>query len=137
MMKQTKSKCVRRRWKLEAITERLLLNHGKRWIGLGAVVRDYVRDPLVATCWRIRGNLNADITKALAARHGLRIALEAGLNSIILETDSLKLSHYLKEIERPPGFGRLRFSAQHVRRNGNRVAHELAKISYYFVEMRA
>ncbi|KAL2940044.1 hypothetical protein RDABS01_001426, partial [Bienertia sinuspersici] len=96
------------------------------WIGLGAVVRDYVSDPFPTTCWRIRGNLNADIAEALTDWHGLRIALEAGLNWIILETDSLKLFHYLKKGKREATwFGKIvhdipmlsntcrRFSSQH------------------------
>ncbi|KAL2940033.1 hypothetical protein RDABS01_001415, partial [Bienertia sinuspersici] len=82
----------------ELNTDAGIFNGG--WIGLGAVVRDYVGDPFATTCWRIRGNLNADIAEALADRHGLRIALEASLNSIILETDSLKLFHYLKKGKR-------------------------------------
>ncbi|KAL2894855.1 hypothetical protein RDABS01_010764 [Bienertia sinuspersici] len=128
-------------------TDVVVFNGG--WIGLGAVVRDHVGDPLAATCWRVKGNINADIAEALAARHGLRIALEAGLNSIILETDSLKLFYHLKKGKREATwFGKIvqdivqlsntcrRFSVQHVRRRGNRVAHELAKSSYYFDEIR-
>uniref|UniRef100_A0A803LJ02 RNase H type-1 domain-containing protein n=1 Tax=Chenopodium quinoa TaxID=63459 RepID=A0A803LJ02_CHEQI len=59
--------------------------------GLGGVIRDSVGEVMAATYWCIKGCYEVDVGEALAARHGLSIAIEAGLNRITLETDSMKL----------------------------------------------
>uniref|UniRef100_A0A803MSY3 RNase H type-1 domain-containing protein n=1 Tax=Chenopodium quinoa TaxID=63459 RepID=A0A803MSY3_CHEQI len=65
-------------------------------IGMGGVVRD-VGDVLVATCHKMRGSFGADISKVVAARHSLGIALDASFNRLILEYDNLKLIQHLKD----------------------------------------
>lgn len=46
---------------------------------------------MVAMCMICEGSYDEEIAKAVAASEGLKIALEAGLADVILETDSLKL----------------------------------------------
>lgn len=50
-------------------------------------MRDTVGDVMVATCCMQQ---NVEIGESLAARHGMKIALEAGLRDIVLEVDSVK-----------------------------------------------
>ncbi|KAL2906918.1 Clustered mitochondria protein-like protein, partial [Bienertia sinuspersici] len=71
--------------------------------------------------------------------HGLKIALEAGFERIILETDSVKLyTHVKKEKVENTAFGKivqdiktlasmcLNFEVLHVKRGANRATHHLA-----------
>ncbi|XP_021718789.1 uncharacterized protein LOC110686471 [Chenopodium quinoa] len=106
--------------------------------GLGGVVRDSVGDVVVATC-KISGCLEVNVLEALAARHSISIALEAGFNKLILESDSLKLINYLKHSKfEHTSFGLImrdilhlaNFSTSieysHVGRLGNGVTHKLS-----------
>ena len=63
--------------------------------GLGEVIRDSVGEVMAATCWCIKGCYEVDVGEALAAKYCLSIAIEAGLNRITLETDSMKLYKHL------------------------------------------
>lgn len=47
-------------------------------MGVGAVVRDSVGEVLMTTCKTEGGDCEVEVAEALAARHGLQIALEAG-----------------------------------------------------------
>lgn len=117
--------------------------------GLGGIMRDEVGDVMVATCLVVNGNKDAEIAEALAARHALSTAIEAGLSRVILEVDNMKVfSHLQKGQKESSGFGiilddirnlarqctDIRFS--HVGRKGNVVAHKLAKLSCNFEELR-
>ena len=117
--------------------------------GLGGIMRDEVGDVLVATCMVVGGNNDVEIAEALAARHALTTALEAGLNRVILEVDNLKVFTHLQSGKKEKShFGvivndirkiadqciDIKFS--HVGRKGNVVAHKLAKMSCKFEEMR-
>ncbi|KAL2900832.1 hypothetical protein RDABS01_025914, partial [Bienertia sinuspersici] len=75
-------------------------------------------------------------------------AFDAGLREVVLEVDSAKLYKYWsKGITEPSYFGLLvrdilylakqckYITFSHVRREGNKVAHELAKISSNYGEM--
>ncbi|KAL2931091.1 hypothetical protein RDABS01_036501 [Bienertia sinuspersici] len=121
---------------------------GGGMLGLGAVVRDHVGDVMAATCWYGEGSKEVEVAETLAARHGLSIAIEAGLTSIILETDCIKLYQHLKKGKREASyFGKIvqdilllakrckGISYAHIKRSGNRVAHELAKVSKDYPEM--
>lgn len=66
-------------------------------IGFGAVVRDAIGNVMVASCDYVAGNENVEIAEALAARHGLKVAWEAGLRDIMLEVDNAKLFWHLKK----------------------------------------
>lgn len=77
-------------------------------IGLGAVMWDYVGDVVAATCVNFTGSFEVDIGEAMASRHALSIAVDAGLRKIILETDNSKLFHHLKKnMEEPTAFGNI------------------------------
>lgn len=117
--------------------------------GLGGIMRDEVGDIMVATCTVVNGNKNAEIAEALAARHALTTAIEAGLSRVILEVDNMKVYAHLKNGTKEQScFGfimndiralarqcsDIKFS--HVGRNGNVAAHELAKMSCNFEGLR-
>ncbi|KAL2943616.1 hypothetical protein RDABS01_031964 [Bienertia sinuspersici] len=89
-----------------------------------------------------------DEGEALAARYALQAAIVAGLRKVVLEVDSAKLYNYLSKcITEPSYFGLLvrdifylakqcnYINFSHVWREGNKLAHELAKISSNYVEM--
>ena len=114
-------------------------------VGLGSVMRDAKGEVIAATCVKMDGGYAVDVAEALAARHGLLIALEAGLRRVVVETDNLKLYTYLKQKTKEVSeFGFLvadiiklseqcdMFFASFVRRLGNRVAHAMAKLSNSF-----
>lgn len=109
-------------------------------IGGGAVVRDHEGDVVVAMCCKMEGGEDAYIAEAMSARMGLRTAMEAGFRNLILEVDNLKLFYHLsKKKWEPTQFGViaqdiLQYAAQcesisfsHTKRQGNEVAHRLAK----------
>ncbi|KAL2903139.1 hypothetical protein RDABS01_000958 [Bienertia sinuspersici] len=77
---------------------------GGGMLGLGAMVRDHVGDVMAATCWYGEGSREVEVAEALASRHGLSIAIEAGLTSIILETDCIKLYQHLKKGKREASY---------------------------------
>ncbi|KAL2924063.1 hypothetical protein RDABS01_015554 [Bienertia sinuspersici] len=118
--------------------------------GVGAVMHDHQGDVLISTCDTIGGLFEVEVMEALAARHALTISLDSGLRKVILETDNLKLFQCLskKRIECST-FGvivkdilKLALNCSfidfsHGRRGGNKVAHNLAKISGKYMEFRA
>ncbi|KAL2900743.1 FAM172 family protein-like protein Y75B8A.31 [Bienertia sinuspersici] len=65
-------------------------------VGLGAILRDFAGDAVVATCCLVDGEKNVEVGEALAARLGLKMALEAGFGRIGLETDNIKLASHFK-----------------------------------------
>uniref|UniRef100_A0A803LLX0 Reverse transcriptase zinc-binding domain-containing protein n=1 Tax=Chenopodium quinoa TaxID=63459 RepID=A0A803LLX0_CHEQI len=73
-------------------------------IGVGGIARDSVGDIMLAVCNRKRGCPGVDSAEAIAARDCLGIALEAGLNKIILESDSFKLVQHLKGRKQEPSY---------------------------------
>ena len=66
-------------------------------MGCEAVMRDDQGDVMAATDMLLDGRFEIDEAEALAARHALQIALEAGLRNLILESDCLKLVNHLKD----------------------------------------
>lgn len=65
-------------------------------VGCGEIMRDSKGAVLGATCVSVEGRYDIDVAEAFAARHAMKISLEAGLNRLILESDYLKLISYLK-----------------------------------------
>lgn len=65
-------------------------------IGMGGVVHDSDGDVMLATCCGMIGITNVEVAEALSARHGLQIAVEAGLRNLIMEVDCKKLFNYLQ-----------------------------------------
>ncbi|XP_021742729.1 uncharacterized protein LOC110708810 [Chenopodium quinoa] len=118
-------------------------------VGPGGVMRDTEGDVVVSTCLRWSGKVEADVAEALAMRHALAITLDSGFNRVCLETDCLKLHNHLVKGRAPPTeFGLVVNDILHltlrcqvcsfsfVKRAGNRVAHELAKLSFSFDDLR-
>uniref|UniRef100_A0A803LHY9 RNase H type-1 domain-containing protein n=1 Tax=Chenopodium quinoa TaxID=63459 RepID=A0A803LHY9_CHEQI len=63
------------------LVDRSLFRRQFDWFG------GVIRDVMASTCLSVRGSDSVDIAKALAARHTLQIAIEAGLTQLILKTD--------------------------------------------------
>ena len=117
-------------------------------VGLGGVVRDFEGDVVVAMCNKMEGIVDVAIAEALSARQGVQVALEAGFTSLVLEVDNLRVYHGLhqRKIDTSP-FGIvlrdvLQFEGQcrslsfsHIKRQGNSVAHKLAKLSKEYARM--
>ena len=108
--------------------------------GIGVVIWDSNGAVLASCSQKIPQAYKAEVIEALAALKALSFAFELGFCSAILEGDSLGLIQALKSEERslsPTGlliedvkifsnnFVKLMYS--HVKRNGNRVTHNLAK----------
>lgn len=72
------------------------VNFGSK-IGVGEIIRDHEGGVIASICNVREGKAEVDVAEACAARKGLRIALEAGITSIILETDYLKLFFALRK----------------------------------------
>lgn len=117
--------------------------------GLGGIMRDSVGEVMAATCVKMQGTFYVEVASAMAARHALSIAIEAGLTRVILETENIKLFQHLKHNRKEnTSFGFIvhdilhlaslctfiEFS--HVGRSGNKVAHKLAQISRNLEELR-
>ena len=118
-------------------------------VGCGGIMRDAQGEVMGATCLRIEGTYDIDVVEAVSARRTLTIALEAGLNRVVLKSDCIKLIHHLKKQRREmTSFGYIMsdilmlaknyvcISYSHVRRNGNKPAHSLAHLSRNYPEMR-
>ncbi|XP_021748542.1 uncharacterized protein LOC110714345 [Chenopodium quinoa] len=118
-------------------------------VGLGGIMRDALGEVVAAMCLRVDGQFGADIAEALAMRHALCIAIESGFRRVCVETDCLKLHSYVSKGNAPPTeFGSIVHDILHiakgcqscsftfVKRSGNRVAHELAKLALSFDSLR-
>ncbi|XP_010678553.1 uncharacterized protein LOC104894086 [Beta vulgaris subsp. vulgaris] len=114
-------------------------------IGFGGVIRDAMGTIVLACCGTLVGKYSADVAEALAARKVLTIAGEAGIRVDSVEGDCLKLIvHLQKQTAELSSFGNLVQDIlalnvvgscpvfQHICRNGNKVAHCLAKLSRSF-----
>ncbi|WCJ44167.1 hypothetical protein M5689_024853 [Euphorbia peplus] len=112
----------------------------KEGYGAGAVVRKDSGEVLMSIGAPLGPCIAPEVAEALAARDCLKLALEAGLNELIVELDPSNIvnplngfiSHsadsmlVLEDItELVPNFSNVKFV--HVKRCGSRVAHELAK----------
>ncbi|KAL2928664.1 hypothetical protein RDABS01_000015 [Bienertia sinuspersici] len=101
------------------------------WMWHRAVARDHEGDVMLSTCMRINGVDRVDVGEALAARHGLQIAYDAGLRLITaLQKRSrrplslvllFRIFFYLASMCNSCQFS-------HVRKIGNSIAHYLAKL---------
>ncbi|XP_021729829.1 uncharacterized protein LOC110696801 [Chenopodium quinoa] len=118
-------------------------------VGLGGVMRDSVGDVVASTCLKLERKFEVDVVEALAMRHALNIVIDFRFRNVCLETDCLKLhNHLVKSITPSTAFGAIvkdflqlstvchLVSFSFVRRSGNRVAHNLAKLCLSFNELR-
>ena len=116
--------------------------------GRNSSIREVIRDnhgfPLVALCLLLPMPYSVEVTEALALQQGVRLAIEMNLSHTIFESDALclvqalnsvetggELGHILQEI-RKSKFSFSSCSFRHLKREGNRVAHELAKAARSF-----
>ncbi|KAL2929380.1 Spike glycoprotein [Bienertia sinuspersici] len=97
----------------------------------------------MSACSKVERMGGVDVAKAMSARYALKIAWEAGLRSVILETDCLKVASHLRQKRREhTAFGSTindilnlakscnSFSSSHTKRASNTMAHRLAKFSF-------
>ena len=107
---------------------------------IGVVVRDSEGEIIAALSQKIREPHSMDATEALACRRAVVFARELSLFSVIVEGDSMRVmqaasnkrqnltlfGHVIKEIhDSCSSFTMISF--QHVRREGNKLAHALAR----------
>ena len=105
---------------------------------IGVIIRDYKGEAIAGMCRLLNGNFSVLETKLLAMEAGILLAKDLGFQQIIIESDSLLAAHSIsaKIISGEIGHivqGMLRnldcfgsWKVQHVEREFNRVAHELA-----------
>ena len=109
-------------------------------VGFGAIIRDEKGVVVAALSRKFHAPLGAVEAEAKAAEMGVQFAKDIGVREIILEGDSLNVYRALQGLSAPPPsvdavilgmhnacseFRYVRFS--HIRREGNRPAHLLAK----------
>ena len=107
---------------------------------IGVVVRDHEGTCIATLSQKVRYPQSVDITEALAARQAVQFALELGLHSVEFEGDSACITDALNDNDfSQAAFGLviedaktlahslLNHSFHHVKRNGNAVAHFLAR----------
>ncbi|KAL2928797.1 Catalase-peroxidase [Bienertia sinuspersici] len=68
-------------------------NSGK--MGFGAVVRDAIGDIMLSAWWRVDAVERVDVAEAMALMHALKVSMEAGIRSVVLETVNVKVFHLL------------------------------------------
>ena len=108
--------------------------------GVGVIVRDELGRVEAAMCKNLDAPLGAIETESKAIEAGMLFTIDIGIRDIVVESDSLLMIQALKGTTTPPfvvsavtqgildlsmGFNRVEFS--HVKRQGNRPAHVLAK----------
>jgi hypothetical protein len=116
------------------------LDKNQRLIGVGIVARDFEGKVIAAMCSSQRYISDSSVAEAFGARLCAEFGLFLGLRSVILEGDALEVVQELKRVNEDAGhLGNLigeihvllrRFdcwSFIHVKREGNKVAHTLAK----------
>ncbi|KAL2931486.1 Phenylalanine ammonia-lyase 3 [Bienertia sinuspersici] len=126
-----------------------LLGRYKDPYWLRGVARDWLGDVVVATSKKLLGHYSAETVKAMALRHAMSITMEAGFKNIVGETDNLKLSSHLsKEKTDHLSYGSIIkdikllsrecqcISFTFVKREGNKVAHKMARLSCNYAEYR-
>ena len=114
-----------------------------RKAGVGVIVRDELGRVEVAMCRNLVAPLGAIETKSKAIEAGLSFAQDIGIQDVVVESDYLIMIQALKGTSAPPsmvsavtqgvldlniGFNRVEFS--HVKRQGNRPTHVLAKHAF-------
>ncbi|XP_057720352.1 uncharacterized protein LOC130934843 [Arachis stenosperma] len=111
-------------------------------VGIGIVARDNFGAILMASTWKGDLSLNSQEAEALACLMGLEKAQQCCFFDVIVENDNIEVIQSLRLNKRQNNYFEsfivdcfnlvtslrsVKFS--HVKRSGNRVAHELAKIA--------
>ena len=116
---------------------------------IGVVCRDHSEQAIAALCLNLGKVQSVEMVEALAARRAMIFAREMSLFDIIVDDDCLTviqallhvgpcpllLGHIIDETKRLGGVLRSGMF-QHVRRDGNRLAHSLAKKQFYLQLLR-
>ena len=117
--------------------------------GIGVVIRDNNGAVLASCSEKMFQAYKTEETEALAARKALMFAHELGFQSVILEGDALGLIQALKSQEQnvcplsllvedvkvySNHFRRVLYS--HIKRNGNSIAHSLAKHAISILDLQ-
>lgn len=120
-----------------------------RGVGMGGVTRDGVGDVVASTCAFLSGSFEVAVVEAMAVRHALKTSMEAGFSEFVVEMDNMEVYQKLKKCSSEPTvLGRIlgdihklarmcrKVSFSFVKREGNGVAHLLAKLSCNFDGVR-
>ena len=106
---------------------------------IGVIIRDNQSNPIATASKILPSPYTAKITEAIALLHGVLLASEMKISHAIFESDALSIVQALNQGVVGGEIGLILqdiriFSAsfkwcsfQHLKRDGNRVAHELAK----------
>ena len=106
---------------------------------IGVIIRDCQGSPTVASSKVLSSPFSIEITEALALQEGVFLASEMGLSKVIFEGDALSIIQAVNEGNVGGDFGHIIQNIRdlslsftwclfgHLNRNGNRVAHDLAK----------
>lgn len=103
------------------------------------IICDYQGSCIAASSRVLLASYSAKITKAIALQEGELLASEMGISHVIFESNALsiiqaineshlggELGHTIQSI-RDTSLSFSWYSFQHLKRNGNKVAHELPK----------
>ncbi|XP_050280798.1 uncharacterized protein LOC126721784 [Quercus robur] len=108
---------------------------------IGVIVRDYRGQAAGALCRVLPGCFTVEETEALAIEAGILLARELDLQQIIIESDSLATVQRILAKDYSGGLGHIvngivnlldgfaGWQIRHLKRDFNRVAHELAKFA--------
>ena len=117
--------------------------------GVGVIIWDWESQIVAAMSMPLSGKFAVEETEALAMEKGVILALELGLENVILERDSLQTIQAVKDKECKGMTGHIisgiihemsKFKmaeARHINRNGNKIAHELAQQAKRVGELRS
>ncbi len=107
---------------------------------LGAIIRNHRGEVMALLCQRIPYPHSVEAVEAFAARTTVNLVLDLGFREVDIEGDSLKIINVL--LQNPPCYilyghlitdtniiaqNLISFQFMHVKRDGNTVAHSLAK----------
>ena len=115
--------------------------------GIGVVIRDSEGMVIAVLSERISLPSTVEDVEALACRKAISFSIELGLQDVVFEVDSeIIYSHLVSDSTCMTAFGHIiedsrwlatslrSVSFSHVRRNGNRVADKLAKLTKFLYE---
>ncbi|KAK9270392.1 hypothetical protein L1049_025971 [Liquidambar formosana] len=118
-------------------------------VGFGVIIRDWEGQPIAAASKRLDGSFSATLVEAMAFRFAVELAHDLGLQSVTVEGDNLEVVQALAtsvELLSPLGlivedilhdaaqfFSDVSFS--HIQRDGNMVAHGLARHARFLEDL--